>query len=422
VPPLPVEPPGPISSPLQELGPAPPPPPEPTAPEPAPPEAALAFGSPGQWVIMSTSSGVGISYETFSASKAAFFSANFGIGVDRFIARNVSLGIDVEGSYGDSKGYGATSFNDIWSTHFAAAFGVGVNVPLAHQWSWYPRGLLGLESSHTNTAPIDEFNGAPFPPSSSTSSVGPWVYLYAPLLFHPAPHFFAGVGPRITRNFGVLHGGPYDGSQTTLLTAEFAMGGWWGGSPETASPADAPPIAPRFGERGQVVFTTTATEASIGFFGYSQSTASTLSESIAPGFDIFVTDHLSLGLNVALSHSSGTSFDASGAKTDSSETSYRIGPRVGFDIRLPGALSLWPQAELGFGGGTSTQTSSAGSNDHTFKQTSVQASIPLLVHPAAHFFLGAGPYAFHDLSNADQNNFENDGTTFGASFLLGGWL
>ena len=89
---------------------------------------------------------------------------------------------------------------------------------------------------------------------------------------------------------------------------------------------------------------------------------------------------------------------------------------------VSGALSLWPQAELGLGGGTSELNSSAGSNDHTSKVVWVQASIPLLVHPAAHFFLGAGPYVFHHLSNVDQNNFENDGTSVGASFLLGGWL
>jgi hypothetical protein len=371
---------------------------------------------------MSTSNGDGISYETFSGSKAAFFNANFGIGVDRFIARNVSLGIDVQGSYSDSQGYGATSFNDTRSTDFAGGLRFGVNVPIAHQWSCYPRVTLGLESNHSNTRPIDEFNGAPLPPPSSSSNVGPWIHLYAPILFHPAPHFFAGVGPGITRNFGALRGGPYDGSQTTELTAEFTLGGWWGSSPEAASPTDVPPVAPRFGRKDQVVLTTTATDAAMEFFGYSQSTASNLSESITPGFDVFVIDHVSLGLYVTLSHSSGTSFDASDAKTQSSGIFYGIGPRVGFDIPLSGQLSLWPQAELGFGGGTSEQISSAGSNDHTFKEIWVQASIPLLVHPATHFFLGAGPYVFHHLSHLDQNNFENDGTTVGASFLLGGWL
>lgn len=413
--PAPDQPPGPISSPAQEW--------VPTPPEAAPREASTPFGSPGQWVIMSTSNGAGISYETYSASQAAFFNANFGIGVDRFVARNVSLGIDVEGSYGDSKGYGATSFNDTWSTHFGAGFRIGVNLPLGERWSWFPRASLGLDSNHTNTAPIDGFNGAPFPAASSTSSVGPWIYIYAPLLFHPAPHFFVGVGPRITRSFGALRGGPYDGSQTTLLSADFALGGWWGGSPrETASPVEVPDLAPRFGDKGHVVLTTSATEASISSFGYSQSTASSLSESIAPGFDVFVADHVSLGVDVALSHSSGTSFDASGTKTQSSGTSYGIGPRLGFDIPLSRALSLWPQAELTFGGGTTEQTSSAGSNDHTYTEVWVHASIPLLVHPAAHFFLGAGPYASHDLSNVDQFNLDNQGTTIGASFVLGGWL
>jgi hypothetical protein len=70
---------------------------------------------------------------------------------------------------------------------------------------------------------------------------------------------------------------------------------------------------------------------------------------------------------------------------------------------------------------TETQTSSIGSNDHNRGRTWIQLSGPLLIHVAEHFFLGAGPFLFHELSDSDQNQVENDATKFGASFLMGGW-
>ena len=48
--------------------------------------------------------------------------------------------------------------------------------------------------------------------------------------------------------------------------------------------------------------------------------------------------------------------------------------------------------------------------------------MPLLAHAASHLFVGVGPYVFHELSNTDQYDQENDARSVGASFLLGGWL
>jgi len=169
------------SAPVQLAAPIPGPPQEsvPAAEPPTPFEAFVPFGSPGQWVVMGSSTGAGISYETFSASDVAFFSASVAIGVDRFVARNLSIGIDLDLGYRDSKGYGATSFDDTWSTQFGAGIRFGVNVPFGPLWSWYPRASFGLESDHTNTVPISEFVEASFPPASSSSRVGPWMRLGA---------------------------------------------------------------------------------------------------------------------------------------------------------------------------------------------------------------------------------------------------
>ena len=295
----------------------------------------------------------------------------------------------------------------------------GVNVPLGRLCSWYPRASVGLESDRTHTVPIEEFEGAPSPPASSSSSVGPWIYVYAPLLVHPAPHFFVGVGPRITRNFGTVQGGPYDGSQTTYLTAEFSLGGWWGGSPETAPAPDVRPRLPRFGDKGEIVLTT-ATKASIAFSGYSPSTASTLSESLAPGFDVFVVDHVSLAwthrwVTRAVRPSIRRRADAVVGKLLWTRSARRLRYSP---AEACSRCGLRPKS--GSEAGRRSRPRPMAPTIIAYTRSWVQASMPLLVHPGA---ISSGcrptrPRSFPD----GPSGFENEATTVGGSFLLGGWL
>ncbi|MGH7438276.1 MAG: hypothetical protein ACRENE_21535, partial [Polyangiaceae bacterium] len=135
--------------------------------EPVEPDAPL-FGGAGQWVILSTSSSAGISSESFSASQANFFDVEVAVGVDRFIVRNVSIGIDAEVGYADFKGYGATGLTETTSNHFAGGVRLGVNVPFGRLLSFYPRVTVGAESKQSDTVPASTFS----------SHVGAWVNLY----------------------------------------------------------------------------------------------------------------------------------------------------------------------------------------------------------------------------------------------------
>jgi hypothetical protein len=103
--------------------------------------------------------------------------------------------------------------------------------------------------------------------------------------------------------------------------------------------------------------------------------------------------------------------------------SFSIAPRIGIDIPISGGrLSLWPQLELGVGAVYENQTAAFGSKEHNRARTWVAFNAPLLLHVTTHFFAGLGPYMMHELSDSDQNNFDNDATTVGVSFLLGGWI
>jgi hypothetical protein len=432
--------------------------PEPTAPQPADdglqlpatlaplsadtsahvPEARIApftlpihFGHKGEWVIMGSSNSLGISNEKFSDSPATFFSAGGEIGVDNFVADNVSVGFDVLVTYNDDKGYGATALNETKSTALSGGIRFGFNVPLGAYFSWYPRLTLGLQSLHSNTTPVSS-NSLPLPPPSSESSVGPWTNFYAPLLFHPASHFLVGFGPRLEHNFGVQRGGPYDGSQSTLIEGQFVVGGWWGGGvasdsdgetdTRTATSASAMKRAEHsFGEQGQIVLTF-ATDASISHQSFSRSNASETTTNFNPSFDYFVEDDVSIGVDAFIGHNQGTSYNSVGLATQFSSTSRGIAPRLGANVALTQFVSIWLSGELGIGTVDQSQVSAEGTNQQQTTRTWLDFSAPLLAHPTAHFFVGAGPFLFHELSDKNQFNFQNAATSVGAQLLLGGWF
>jgi hypothetical protein len=80
--------------------------------------------------MLGSSNSLGISNETFSNSSATFFNVGGGIGIDNFVVDNVSVGFDAEASYGDDKGYGATTLTETTSTTFSGGVRFGFNVPL----------------------------------------------------------------------------------------------------------------------------------------------------------------------------------------------------------------------------------------------------------------------------------------------------
>jgi hypothetical protein len=155
--------------------------------------------------------------------------------------------------------------------------------------------------------------------------------------------------------------------------------------------------------RSKRLVLTTATAASLQSFTYSKSDASSTDLSIEPGFDYFVADGVSVGIDAELAHSGGASFDSTGAKTDSSSTSYGLAPRLDFHSFLVGeVLSIWPQAEIGIGSLTQEESAAGGTNEHERSRVWVEASLPVLVHATSHLFMGAGPYVDHELSDVDQ--------------------
>ena len=385
----------------------------------------VVFGQRGQWAILGSSSALSISNLTYSNSQATFFNATGAIGIDYFVVNNVSIGLDLEATYSDDKGYGTTSLIDTTSSTLAGGVRFGLNVPLGQWLSWYPRLTLLLASDHQRTTPISSANGAAATPSSSQSTVGPALSVFAPLLVHPAPHLVVGFGPRLEYDLGVTRGGPNDGSQLSWYGVQCVVGGYWGGAvrestERTGSEKLEGQVEDAFGKKGQLVLTM-GTDASAFYRSYSHGKGSRTDLSLSPSFDYFAADDISVGLDASVSYTSGMSLDSAGA-TRFSSTNFGVAPRLGGNVVLSEFASIWFLGELGYGVVEQSLSSESGSNVHTRHRTWFAISTPVLLHPSRHFFVGAGPFLFHELSDKDQVNAEIDATNIGLSLIIGGYF
>ena len=387
------------------------------------------FGSPGQFVITGAST-IGLLWRSLDASDAGGFSASFSPGVDYFVVPHVSIGLGVGLDYSDMKGYGSDgSLVDTTITSFSGGPRLGIDVPLGPWFSLYPRLTLGIEWAHRDEQVLA--GGSPTVSGSptgapSTTQTGPYVSLYAPILWHARPHFFVGVGPSLVRDFGRTQGGPDVGAERTVLGARVVVGGYFGGTPPATSAAEPPPTGPvrPFGNAGELVLTGES-DLSASWTTYDGTGSSYTVGNIAPGLDYFVVNHLSIGLGASFTTSKQVGLNGATTVTYV-RTAVGAGPRVGVDLPLGAAVSFYPRVGFGVGGSKSDERSGTTQNNPTENYEWVYAVVPLLLHVAPHLFAGFGPTLRHDMAHgyAYPNGFsgQNRLTELGAALLVGGWL
>lgn len=161
-----------------------------------------------------------------------------------------------------------------------------------------------------------------------------------------------------------------------------------------------------FGAEGQWAFSTD-TGLSIQRTTVSNQDGSVTTLSLVPAIDYFVLENLSVGGVM------GVEYQKAGGDR---RTNFRLGPRVGYNFELSELLSVWPK--LGFSFSHSKYKQDFGIDDATAKSNAIalNLSAPLMVHPAAHFFAGFGPFLDTELSGDNRN------TTWGFKLTLGGWV
>jgi hypothetical protein len=159
----------------------------------------------------------------------------------------------------------------------------------------------------------------------------------------------------------------------------------------------------RFGAKGQLAI---SSDAALEIRHISP--GDTTSITLQPAVDYFIIDQLSIGGFIGFDYRT---------VEDSSTTGFSIGPRVGYNITLSDLVSIWPK--LGFSFATTNtevdnEDVSVTTNDNS--ALALNIFVPIMFHPATHFFAGFGPFLDTDLTGDDKV------TQFGLKLTLGGWL
>ncbi|HXT98108.1 MAG TPA: hypothetical protein VN853_17560 [Polyangia bacterium] len=151
-----------------------------------------AFGSGGQWAltVRSLNAGGGASSFFFDKQAGGPWTLTLQPALDYFIAGGISVGGVVGFSYA-SGGF----------TTVAVGARAGFNQALNERFSFWP--TIGVNAS--------------FQHSSGTTTLVP-LEIFAPVLYHPAPHLFLGAGPFLQY---LIKGGP-----DTQYGLDFVIGGW----------------------------------------------------------------------------------------------------------------------------------------------------------------------------------------------------
>jgi hypothetical protein len=373
-----------------------------------PPEHGPRFGAPGQWAVFG---GTDVSFSSYAYdhSSAAGSSVTVSPGLSYFFVRNVSLGLAFDVSSSDAQGYGADgSLVETRETSVAGGVRLGVNLPLGELFSWFPQLTVGYEWIRRQERLVSGESlsvSGPYP-TPSTLETGPYLSAYAPLLFHPVRHFFLGFGPEAFRELGAVSGGPTNfGGQRLSIGVGFVAGGDWGGRSAAeehapGAPPQTPYRGPRFGDAGEIVLTN-ALVANVSSEGYAGTNSSVVGVSVGGTVDYFLIPHGSIGLLAEESYSNVTGIDAAShatTRTVSNTTSF--GPRVGADVPMGRWLSTYFVGSFEFGFRNYDETENGAENEEKESISAVKLYVPVLVHPAPHFFVGLGPSIYYEFAHS----------------------
>jgi hypothetical protein len=214
--------------------PPPPPPPGYGAPPPAYGYGAprpQAFGGPGTLAISSDmnlalqgcsgcASPVTLGYGPLgNLANSSGWLFTLAPAADYFVIQGLSIGAQISYTHAHTNlsgtGIGSSSSTTADTDLFGIGARVGYNIPIMDLLSWWPKvGIVFTNASTTGNLSGNTFD----------------LQLYAPLLLHLAPHFFAGLGPNLQTDLSASASAS-GVSQTNVPKATsygllFTIGGW----------------------------------------------------------------------------------------------------------------------------------------------------------------------------------------------------
>jgi hypothetical protein len=164
----------------------------------APAAGAAAFGGAGQLAL---SLGATADEHFFFHKTSGAWQLRIAPAADYFVLQSFSVGGVV--AYEHDSGGGGTGTNGLGRDSFSIGARAGYAFAFNDRFGVWP--LLGVRLDYTS--------------ANHASQTDTWLPIYLPFLFHPAPHFFAGVGP----NFQVH----LSGHETTVWGIDTVLGGWF---------------------------------------------------------------------------------------------------------------------------------------------------------------------------------------------------
>jgi hypothetical protein len=179
---------------------------------------AAQFSEQGHLTI-SSDANVAITGQSYSGNGApgSTFQLTLLPAVDYFVIHNLSIGGFLE--YAHTTQNGTNGGPSTSSDTFGIGPRVGYNIGITDSISFWPKVFLAFAS--TNTSQGNNSGG------DDSWTIG----IYAPFLYHPAEHFFLGLGPLLsTQISNTVSAGNQSGSGPTATTygIEFTVGGWVG--------------------------------------------------------------------------------------------------------------------------------------------------------------------------------------------------
>jgi hypothetical protein len=397
-----------------------------------PRRARTRFGEQGQFAIL-TGARLGISSASYTHSEASAFDVAFEPAIEYFVARNVSVGVELDVHHSHGRGYDAFGLIDVDDTLLGAGLHLGLNVPLSRNVSIYPLFAAGFhhekQTWHTNPGAVGITSTAVAPALDAPASpvtvtrLGPWIQGTLPLLYHPVEHFFVGIGPSVYQDFSRAEGGAQDHKQRTYYGADFVLGGSFdfrsmrADEDDTPSPSDDPRPTERrprkFGDAGTVLLTE---ESGFSWHAHDYSGSDRYtSVSVAGAFDWFFTKDQSLGLGAFYSGTSDL-FTFYGGRQGTDAVG--ISGRYGFLVPFYSWFSIYLRMSLQY----SLQGEEVGIATSHSNVLTASVFLPALAHLASHFFVGLGPSASEDLVHTEQRGPDVMRTAFGVTSVIGGWL
>lgn len=163
-----------------------------------------------------------------------------------------------------------------------------------------------------------------------------------------------------------------------------------------------------FGEHGQIAISGDM-KFNLLHESLSMNGGSNTSFLLQPALDYFVSTNVSVGGLVGIERN---------PEYPGHSTLISIGPRVGYNINIGSAASLWIRLSLTYSHLSYADTNRNGSG----WAIPLELYAPFLWHPVPHFFIGAGPFLRTDLVAKFRGDDISKRTDIGLSSTLGGYF